>query len=232
MSPPISYLPRFEYPELERITRDDGVRHYVCPNTGQLLPSVTTVLDGTADKSGLLLWEQRVGKAKADSVRKEATAVGGLMHAHLEAYVQGVPRPRGNNVVRVMAERMADTVIKNALPQVSEIWGMEIGLHMPDLYAGTTDLLGIFDGREAIMDYKSTRATLKSREQIHDYFAQGSAYALAHNEVYGTNIKTVVIFMVTRECAYRQYVLEGLEYERHQLSFLSRLERYMEKMAA
>jgi len=216
---------------MDRITRSDGVRHYVCPDTGRHLPSVTTIIDATADKSGLILWEQRVGKAKADQVRREATGLGGLMHAHLEAYVQGVPRPRGNNAVRVMAERMADTVIKNALPQVAEIWGMEIGLRMPDLYAGTTDLLGLFNGQEAIMDYKTTRATLKTREQIHDYFDQMAAYALAHDAVYGTKIKMGVIFMVTRECAYRQYVLEGLEFERHQMSFLSRLERYMDKIA-
>jgi genome maintenance exonuclease 1 len=128
-----------------------------------------------------------------------------------------------------MAERMADAVIGRALPQVQEIWGMEIMLRMPELYAGTTDLVGVFGKREAIMDYKSTRANLKSREQIHDYFDQLAAYALAHNAVFGTNIKVGVIFMVTRDCAFRQFVLEGLEFERHQVSFLSRLERYMDQ---
>lgn len=225
----IPIIPRFQYPSMDRITREDGVRHYVCPESGLLLPSVTTILDATADKTALKHWERRVGITEANRVRKEATNLGSLMHAHLEAHVQNLPRPPGNNLIHQMANRMADTVIGRALHQVREIWAMEVPLRSPGLYAGTTDLIGVFNGKPAIMDYKTTRAHLKSKEQIGDYACQLAAYATAHNEVYGTDIKSGVIFMTTRDCAFRQYVFEGEEFQRATVTFLSRLETYVER---
>jgi len=218
--------PCFPYRTLERITREDGVRHYVCPDTGASLPSVTTVLDGTSDKSFLVEWRARVGEKNAERIKEEATGLGSLMHQHLENHVQGVPRPRGNNIVRRMAESMADVMIARALPSVDEVWGMEVTLHSPNLYAGTTDLVGTYKGRPAIMDYKSAKK-VRPRDQIGNYLDQTVAYALAHNHVFGTNIRLGVVFMVDRDLNYREFVLEGDEFDRHEISFLQRLEDYL-----
>lgn len=216
---------RFEYPTVQRVTAADGKRFYVDPTTDQPLPSVTTILDQTADKGFLIEWEARVGKKKADQIREEAAGLGTLLHTHMECHIQGIQRPGGNNLVRLLATRMANQIIEKAMPRVTEVWGVEIPLWFPGLYAGTTDLVGLFDGEPAIMDYKTTKK-MKSRDKIPDYFDQTVAYGLAHNEIFGTKIRKGVIFMVSRELEYETYVLEGADYDRHEQSFLDRVGNY------
>lgn len=217
----------YDYPTLDRTTNEDGTRFYVCPETGKPLPSVTTVLSKTADKSGLAMWEAFVGAKKAQQVREEATGLGTLMHTHLENHIMGIPRPGGNNLVRMMAARMADTVIAQGLCNVDEVWGLEIPLYYPDLYAGTTDVVGVYKGRPAIMDYKTAKK-MRTRDMIRDYFDQMVAYSLAHNEKHGTDINVGVVFMVSRDLKFEQFVVEGDEFERHKVSFLTRLEAYFQ----
>lgn len=210
---------------MDRTTADDGKRYYLDPTNGQPLPSVTTILSQTADKTYLVEWEARVGKEKAEAIRNEAAGLGTLLHTHMECHIQGITRPGGNNIGRQMVARMADQIIEKAMPNVDEIWGFEIPLWFPGLYAGTTDLVGVYEGKPAIMDYKTTKK-MKSRDKIADYFDQTVAYSLAHNEVFGTNIRCGVIFMVARDLEYQTYVLEGDEYDRHEASFLERCGAY------
>ena len=218
----------YEYPILEQINGNDGKRHYICPITGAYLPSVTTILDETADKVFLKKWIERVGESKAEQIRNEAAGLGTLLHEHMECYIQDIPRPKGTNLVRKMAENMADTIINKGLPDLNEIWGIESRLYFPGLYAGTTDLVGIYGGKEAIMDYKNTKK-MKSRSMLDNYFDQTVAYALAHNELFDTNIRKGVIFMVARDLQYETFILEGAEFDKHEVLFLKRLEKYMEK---
>lgn len=216
---------RYAYPSVERVTAANGKRFYLDPTTDQPLPSVTTILDSTADKSFLVEWEARVGKKKAEAIRNEAAGLGTLLHTHMECHIQSIDRPGGNNIGRMLARRMADVIIEKAMPRVSEVWGFEIPLWFPGLYAGTTDLVGLFDDEPAIMDYKTTKK-MKSRDKITDYFDQTVAYGLAHNEVFGSNIRKGVIFMVSRELEYETYVLEGAEYDKHEASYLDRVGKY------
>lgn len=199
----------FDYPTLERVTREDGDRHYVCPE-GNKLKSVTTILSATSFKPGLDQWRARVGEKEANRIVNEACGLGTLMHTHLENYVEGIPRPGGNNLVRKLAQNMADQIINRGLPNVSEVWGMEQILYYPLCYAGTTDLVGIHNGEPAIMDYKTARK-MKKRDMIDDYYCQAAAYINAHNHMFGTDIKKGVIFMVDRDLKYQEFIIEGLE---------------------
>lgn len=219
------------YREMERVTHADGTRYYVCPDTGTHLSSVTTILDATGDKTALLEWEARVGSVEAERVRKEATGLGSLMHEHLEKHIMGIERPRGNNIVRQMAQRMADAVIARGLCNVDEVWGVEVALHFPDLYAGTTDLVGVYKGRPAIMDFKTAKK-MKKKADIPNYFAQLCAYALAHNLVFDTNISCGVIFMVSRDCAFEQYVIEGDEFDKYCGHWHDRVVQFHQAVAA
>ena len=201
---------RFEYKTLEKITYPSGARHYICPVSGGKLPSVTTILDKTAgEKKELLEWKKRVGDAEAERIKNEALALGTLMHTHLENHIMGIPRPGGNNMARVMAEKMADQIIERGLVNVNEVWGSEIMLYQTELYAGTTDLTGLYHNKEAIMDFKNAKK-IRKRDMIEDYFLQVAAYGVAHNELYGTNISTGVIFMASREYDFESFVIEGL----------------------
>jgi hypothetical protein len=55
---------------------------------------------------------------------------------------------------------------------------------------------------------------------------QLAAYALAHNEMHGTDIKTGVILMCTKDYVYQEFVIEGVEFEYWTEQWLKRVERY------
>jgi hypothetical protein len=202
----------FEYHALNRETKATGERVYVTP-TGAL-PSVTTILSATADKSGLDAWREFVGEKKANQIRDEATGLGTLMHEHLENHMLGIERPRGSNLVRQMAKKMADQVIDRGLANVDEVWGIEAPLYMPNRYAGTADLIGVYKGEPALMDFKTTNK-MKTEEMIGDYFCQCAAYADAHNALFGTTIRSIVIFMVSRDLKFTDFVINGTTFDKH-----------------
>ena len=147
------------------------------------------------------------------------------MHKHLECHIEGTDRPTGSNYIRKRGEILADILILEGLKNVDEVWGVEVPLYMPDLYAGTTDCVGLYKGKPAIIDFKTSRKN-KKREWIHDYFMQGSAYALAHNEVYDTKINTIVIMMMTHDGDYLEFVCEGDEFEDFSVQWLTKVDAY------
>lgn len=209
---PIKLNPCYTYQKLDRI-ENAGPRLYETPD-GSRVPSVTTILSKTGDKSGLIEWRKRVGEDEANRISKESAGLGTLVHKHVENYILGEARPGGNNLVQVLAKNMADKIIEQGLSRVTEVWGMEATLYYPGLYAGTTDLVGEFEGVPSIMDHKTAKK-IKKREWIEDYFIQTCAYALAHNEVYGTSIRQGVIFMADREGGYETFIIEGPEFEHY-----------------
>jgi genome maintenance exonuclease 1 len=218
----------YDYSKYERIEDEEGNRLYDTPNGP--LPSVTTLLSATADKTSLLEWKARVGEKKAEQIRDEATGLGTLMHEHLECVIQGIDRPRGSNLVRKLASNMADQIIERGFPRLDEVWGFEEALYYPGLYAGTTDLIGVFDGNPAILDYKTTNK-MKTKDKIEDYFCQGAAYALAHNEMFNTNIRQVVIFMVSRDLKYECFTVEGEEFDKYAEMLVARVDQYYQMVA-
>ena len=189
-------IEKYDYKEIKR-KQIDGKRLYACPD-GNAVASVTTILDKTKDKSHLIAWRKRVGEAKAQEIVTEAASVGTRMHKYLEDYVDFGEWPTpGSNPYAQQAHKMAEQIRDNAMGDVDEIWGSEINLYHPKLYAGTTDLVGQYKGQPCIMDFKQTNKP-KKPEWVEDYYLQLTAYALAHNEVFGTNIREGHIFMCSR----------------------------------
>lgn len=205
----------YNYQELKR-TEVDGKRLYKNP-WGEPVPSVTTILSATqpAEKrQALANWRKRVGTEEAQRITTTAANRGTVMHnilEHwaLEKYEEYNP---GNNIVHQQAKAMAAEVIRNIDPNVEEVWGTEVMLCMPQLYAGTTDLVGMYKGKQTIMDFKQTNKP-KKREWIDDYFLQGAAYALAHNEMFGTEIENIAIFMCSGDCEFQLFEVEADEFK-------------------
>jgi genome maintenance exonuclease 1 len=123
---------------------------------------------------------------------------------------------------------MAHSIISQGLSNCTEFWGTEVSLYFPEVYAGTTDLVGVHNGDEAIMDHKQTNKP-KKREWIEDYFVQTVAYATAHNEVWGTNIRKGVIFMCSADNLYQEFIVEGNEFDKYTSLWFERLEKYYTK---
>jgi len=223
----IKYNPIYTYKKLDRQDGGGQGRVYV-DDAGNKIPSVTTILSKTKDMTHLIAWKKRIGEDKAKQITEESAGLGTTMHAHLEAYVLGEPRPGGNNYGRLMAQRMADTVIAEGLIDVDEVWGVESHLYYENLWAGTTDLVGMYMGRPAIMDFKTTIKP-KKREWVEDYRLQLAAYAMAHNNIHGTNIETTVVFMVSRECEFQKFVWSGHEFEESTLLWSQKVADYYER---
>lgn len=217
---------RFNYQPMSR-TNIDGKRHYCTPD-GLKLPSVTTILDRTKSaesKEGLQKWRDWVGHDKAQQITTEAANTGTTMHKMLEEHCLGKAKPPGTNLVQQIAYPMAQTIIKNGLSNLTEIWGTEVPVFFPGLYAGSTDLAGVWKENEAIIDFKQTNKR-KERKYIDDYFCQLAGYAAAHNEVHGTNIKTGVVLMSSRACEYQEFVLEGAEFDDYTNQWFNRVEQF------
>lgn len=217
--------PNFIYPEITRITNPDGTRFYTCPDTNHQLASVTTILSVTQDKQFLVEWRKRIGDREADRQSKYGSDLGSLVHESIENHILGTERPKGNAPMRVLSRNMANQIIEQCLPHVDEVWGIETPLYYPGLYAGTSDLVGVYRGVESIMDHKNTKR-MKTKEQIEEYRDQLCAYIIAHNEKYGTKIKQAVVFMVSRELECRTHIWEFAEVEAGCKAFLDRVEFY------
>jgi CRISPR/Cas system-associated exonuclease Cas4 (RecB family) len=219
---------KYDYPALRRETQKNGKRQYV-GDSGKPVPSVTTVLSDTGDKTALINWRKRVGDEEANRISRESAGLGTKVHNAIEKYIlQEEYEIKGNNFISVMAESMTTEMINNGLTKVDELWGVEVGLIAEGLYAGTSDAIGIYEGEEAIIDFKTSKK-IKPRKWIEDYFMQGCAYALAHNEMMGTEIRKVVILMVDRESNFKEYTIKDEEFDAYCDKWSDRLADYYAK---
>lgn len=221
---------KYNYTKINRVDTEVG-RRYLSPD-GEKLPSVTTILEATKSeesKQALNEWRKRVGFAKAKEITAEAAGRGTRMHKFIEDYIKtGVVSDPGSNPYSKQSHGMAEAIIQHGLSKCNEFWGTEVTLYFPKVYAGTTDLVGMHDGSPAIMDHKQTNK-IKKREWIEDYFVQLVAYALAHNELYQTNIRKGVIFMCSADTVYQEFILEGNEFDEFTNKWYSKLENYYTK---
>ena len=227
------YIPdKFKYEPIKRIDTPEG-RRYATPD-GQKLPSVTTILDATKSeesKKALQEWRNRVGHKQAQQITTEAAGRGTRMHKWIEDYIKtGVLGTPGSNPYSIQSHKMAESIIKQGLVNCNEYWGTEVPLYFPSIYAGTTDLCGVHNGNEAIMDHKQTNKP-KKREWIDDYFVQLAAYANAHNEVHGTKIRKGVIFMCDPNAVYQEFIIEGAEFDKYTDLWFKRCEQFYLKFA-
>ena len=222
---PPPFVDRFQYKACQQV--NDPVtrkRVYLTPD-GESLPSVTTILSATKDMTHLNEWKNRIGHAKAQQITTEAAGVGTAMHGNLERFIAGMQRQPGNNPVHIQANKMADVIIEQGLSKVNEVWAMEQSLYYPGLYSGTTDLVGVYEGEPAVCDYKQTNKPKKA-EWVEDYYLQLVAYILAHNEVYGTDIKRGIVFMCSRAFEYQQFEVTAADFNKYEDMWLSKVEEY------
>ena len=154
-------------------------------------PSITTILGKTSDQTWLLKWKERVGEEEAARVSKVATDRGTLVHEYAERYFNGEDIWDELYKEAVDVTQMSRDLIRTTEKGVEEIWGQEQVLWSNKYkYAGRTDMVGIWRGKPTIIDFKTSKKK-KSNKQITDYYIQGCAYAIAHNEMYGTGIQDV-----------------------------------------
>jgi genome maintenance exonuclease 1 len=206
---------------------------------GTKVPSVTTILDRTKpaeDRQALANWRRAVGEQRAQQITTEAANRGTRMHTYLEHYVLSEDmKPLPANPFAHPSWFMAAEIILQGLSNIDEYWGVEVPVYYSGLYAGTTDCLGVWKGRPAIMDFKQSNK-VKKREYIGDYFLQLAAYAAAHNETHSTTIDTGVILMAVQpklledgsysKPEYLEFIVEAEEFAHWTKEWYKRVELY------
>ncbi len=216
---------KFIYPKSSR-SIVNGSRHYALDGTN--LPSVTSILKATQseeDKAGIAAWKERIGHKEAERIKNEASSRGSSMHSYIEQFLFGkfnLDLLEDENKSKKMAIEIIDHGLKNKL---SEIWGAEATVYFPGKYAGTADCIGIYEGKETIIDFKQSNKP-KKEEYIDDYFLQIGAYSLAHNTVYNSRIVQGVILLCTVDGLFQDFKIEGTELTNFQNKFLERVEKF------
>ena len=214
----------YDYPKSIRSLINDE-RHYEVG--AEKLPSVTTILAATESdekRESLARWIAKKGKNEADRIKNEASKRGTSMHSYLEHYLNGEGL-LDLSETGVEAQKMAEVIRDKGFGDLEEIWGSECVLYYPELYAGQTDLCGIYQGRESIIDFKQSNKP-KRDEWIDNYYLQGAAYATAHDCIYGTKIEQVVILMCTPDLFFQKFVINGARFRQYKWEWLRRLDEY------
>ena len=219
----IKHNDKYTYVDATRI-EEHGSRLYDV--NGSRLPSVTTILGATKNQQFLKDWKAKVGEAEADRIKNLSSKRGTSMHKFLEHYVQGTGYDDLTELGQ-KAKAMADKVIEVGLAPVEEYYGSEVTLYYPGLYAGSTDLVCIHNGKDTVVDFKQSN-TPKRADWIEDYFMQIAAYAMAHDYVHNSQIKQGVIMICTPDLYYQEFKVEGAELRSWKHKFLKRLDMYYE----
>ena len=220
---------KFIYPKSTR-SIINGTRHYLIDNSR--LPSVTSILSATKsdeDKAGIAAWKERVGHKEAERIKIEAANRGSSLHKFLESYLLdklNMDLLEEDNQVKKMGEKIIENGIKNKL---SVIYGVEATLYYPNKYAGTADCIGIYEGKETIVDFKQSNKP-KKKEYIFDYFLQLGAYSLAHNIIYNSKITQGVVLLCTVDNLFQDFKIEGEQLIQFQNKFLEKVEQFYHQL--
>ena len=203
---------------------DHGTRLYDV--NGSRLPSVTTILGKTKDQTFLKDWINSKGAKEAERIKNLSSNRGTAMHKFLEHYIIGSGYDDLTELGQ-KAKTMAEKIIDVGLTPVEEWYGSEVTLYYPGLYAGSTDLVCLHNGKETVVDFKQANRP-KKEEWIDDYKMQIAAYAMAHDYVHESNIEQGVIMVCTPDLYYQEFIISGSDLRQWKYKFLKRLDMYYE----
>jgi genome maintenance exonuclease 1 len=216
---------KYKYIQGKQITdHESGTRVY--DFNGSRLPSVTTVLSATKNQQFLKNWKAKVGEQEAERIKNLSSKRGTAMHKFLEHHILGTGYDDLTSIGQE-AKPMAEKIMEIGFTPIEEYYGSEVMLHYPGLYAGSTDLVCNHNGLDTIVDFKQSNRP-KRLEWIDDYFLQIAAYCMAHDEVYGSQIRQGIIMICTPDLYFQEFKFQDAELRQWKHKFLKRLDMYHE----
>lgn len=175
-----------DFPKLKRVDSAAG-RVYETP-TGEKYPSVTSIV-GLLGKEDIMKWRKAVGEEEANRISSRAAKRGTAIHSLCESYLKNEPTEPS------IFDRETFESIKPALDEINNIHCLETQLFSHHLQvAGTVDCVAEFQGKLSIIDFKTSKR-VKTRDDIHSYFMQTSAYAVMFEEMTRLPVPRLVIIM-------------------------------------
>lgn len=176
------------YSDLDSVTLKSG-RSYIDPD-GNKYPSVTTVLSILSEEA-IARWRKRVGDDEANRIGHRASSRGTAVHSIVESYLKNEDTSTYLPHIKQSLQNLRPIFDKS----IGKIFGLEVALYSRHLgLAGRCDCIAEFDGVPSIIDFKTSKR-VKKKENISNYFAQASAYAIMFEERTGMPIPNTVIIM-------------------------------------
>ena len=203
---------------------DNGPRTYKVGE--KKVPSVTTILNATQSpekKASLNAWRERVGHQEAQRIMIDASTRGTEMHYVLEQYINGkgyFNLSKKGAQARLMAHRL----IEDGLGPLTKVFGSEVNLAYEDQWAGSTDLVAIYDGKPSIIDFKQSNKP-KKEEYIIDYYYQIAAYSLAHKKQHG-EILQGFIAICTKDLLFQGFKMDQSKLSEYEDKWFKKVEQY------
>jgi hypothetical protein len=203
---------------------DNGPRTYKVGE--KKVPSVTTILNATQSpekKASLDAWRERVGHQEAQRIMIDASTRGTEMHYVLEQYINGkgyFNLSKKGAQARLMAHRL----IEDGLGPLTKVFGSEVNLAYEDQWAGSTDLVAIYDGKPSIIDFKQSNKP-KREEYITDYYYQIAAYSLAHKKQHG-EILQGFIAICTKDLLFQGFKMDQSKLSEYEDKWFKKVEQY------
>jgi len=164
-------------------------RVYSTPD-GSQYPSITTVLSLLTEDS-IAAWRKRVGDDEANRIGHRASSRGTQVHAIIERYLKNEDTTDYLPHIRQSLENLRPILDRS----IGKIFGLETPLYSRYLgLAGRCDCVAEWEGVPSIIDFKTSRRP-KKKQQVPNYFAQMSGYAVMFEERTGMPIVNTVIVM-------------------------------------
>ena len=221
---------KFTYPKSMRSIYK-GSRHYDVG--GDKYPSVTNILAETKsqeDKDALNRWKKDIGFKEAAIISKQSSERGTTLHQYLESIL--LNKMNGELLEEVnLPKKMAETIVDNGINnQINEVYGCEAVLYYDGnfKFAGTADaVVNSSDNEIKILDFKQSNKP-KKREYsvINEYGLQLALYSIAHDNMFGTNIKSTEILMCTPNLLFQKFEFKDQEFEKLKKEAMNRVEQY------
>jgi len=171
----IEFLPKYESIRMS----EDGKRLYRTPEGNYY--SVTTILSGTRDESGLVAWRESIGEEKAERIVRTACHRGDTHHANIEHLLLTGEEPKLNLLSKGYWKST-----RTFLGTIHKVLVCEGAVWHPDKFAGAFDCLAYLnedDEQPTLLDWK-TADSIRKPDKMYEYSLQVSAYTEACNYVY------------------------------------------------
>lgn len=177
--------------ELKQIY-SNGNRYYIDDSNMRYM-SVTSMLSGNTEDV-ISAWRERVGDKEADAVSAFTSKVGTNVHKMVEDYIQN----KEVDYSSLLASSIFSS-FKLELRHISNIRAIELSMYSHSLkLAGTCDLICDYKGELSLIDHKTSKYP-KKVEWLENYFLQATCYVIMFKELYGINIKNLVLFIGCRD---------------------------------
>tara|TARA_B100000989_G_C19514182_1_gene460735 strand:- start:243 stop:1001 length:759 start_codon:yes stop_codon:yes gene_type:complete len=247
--------------EIKRV-QENGLRFYQVTEGSDIvakLPSVTTILGETKDKSGLEKWRKKVGEVEADRISNLSMSRGTIMHRLIELYKTKTSGEAQTRLTELKEIAKTDDEVnefsehENADLYLEEGWKMfyKFWFNSTDYFdtiknvieaetflwttkaggwAGTVDNVSeIVDGTIKIIDYKNSRKP-KREEWVIDYYLQASAYFIAYWDMSGKKADGAEIWIANEvDNLPQKFTLTQSDLQFYAKEFIKRRQMFQDK---